>query len=139
VRDDEDFPDGFGCQGDQIRRGNRDLHVAEPAGSPPAGGVAWRWGGEAGPMSDYSMLRTWSMVLYVLGYISLVVAGAGVVVWAIDVEGVLRTLAVLMIGAPIVMLIATWPLALGQLLRAVADIGDRVGAARGPDAANIIG
>jgi hypothetical protein len=85
------------------------------------------------------MLRTWSTILYILGYVSLVIAGAGVVVWAIEVEGVLRTLAVLMIGGPIVMLFATWPLALGQLARAVADIGDRVGAARGSDPANIIG
>jgi hypothetical protein len=44
-----------------------------------------------------------------------------------------------MVGAPIVMLLATWPLALGQALRAIADIGDRVGAARGDDPANIIG
>jgi hypothetical protein len=101
----------------------------------PGGGGAR----DDGDVSDYSMLRTWSMILYVLGFASLVITGVGVIVWAIEVEGVLRTLAVLMIGAPIVMLFATWPLALGQLLRAVADIGDRVGAASGGDPANIIG
>ena len=90
-------------------------------------------------MSDYSMLRTWSVILYVLGFLSMVVTGVGIVAWAIDVAGVLRTVAVLTIGAPIVMLMATWPLAIGQALRAIADIGDRVGAARGNDSANIIG
>jgi hypothetical protein len=90
-------------------------------------------------VSDYSMLRTWSVILYVLGFLSMVVTGVGIVAWAIDVAGVLRTVAVLTIGAPIVMLMATWPLAIGQALRAIADIGDRVGAARGNDSANIIG
>jgi hypothetical protein len=85
------------------------------------------------------MLRTWSVILYVLGFLSMVVTGVGIVAWAIDVAGVLRTVAVLTIGAPIVMLMATWPLAIGQALRAIADIGDRVGAARGNDSANIIG
>jgi hypothetical protein len=87
-------------------------------------------------VSDYSMLRTWSVILYVLGFLSMVVTGVGIVTWAIDVAGVLRTVAVLTIGAPIVMLMATWPLAIGQALRAIADIGDRVGAARGNDSAN---
>jgi hypothetical protein len=90
-------------------------------------------------VSDYSMLRTWSVILYVLGFLSMVVTGVGIVAWAIDVAGVLRTVAVLTIGAPIVMLMATSPLAIGQALRAIADIGDRVGAARGNDSANIIG
>ena len=85
------------------------------------------------------MLRTWSVILYVLGFLSMVVTGVGIVAWAIDVAGVLRTVAALTIGAPIVMLMATWPLAIGQALRAIADIGDRVGAARGNDSANIIG
>jgi hypothetical protein len=85
------------------------------------------------------MLRTWSVILYVLGFLSMVVTGVGIVAWAIDVAGVLRTVAGLTIGAPIVMLMATWPLAIGQALRAIADIGDRVGAARGNDSANIIG
>jgi hypothetical protein len=98
-----------------------------------------RVGWEAGAVSDYRMLRTWSTILYGIGFASLALAAVGVIAWAIDVDGALRTLAVLMIGAPLVMLLATWPLALGQALRAIADIGDRVGAARGDDAANIVG
>jgi hypothetical protein len=90
-------------------------------------------------VSDYNMLRVWSTILYVVGFVGLVLAAIGVVVWAVEVDGVLRTLAVLTIGAPIVGLLATWPLALGQALRAIADIGDRVGAARGDDPANIVG
>ena len=34
------------------------------------------------------------------------------------------TVAVVMFGAPIALLLATWPIALGQALRAIADIGD---------------
>jgi hypothetical protein len=90
-------------------------------------------------MSDYRMLRVWSTILYGVGFVGMVLAGIGVIAWAIDVDGMVRTLAVLLVGAPIVVLLATWPLALGQALRAIADIGDRVGAARGNDPANIIG
>jgi hypothetical protein len=31
---------------------------------------------------------------------------------------------VILFGAPIVILLAAWPIALGQALRAIADIGD---------------
>jgi hypothetical protein len=35
-------------------------------------------------------------------------------------------MAVLLFGAPIVILLATWPIALSQMMRAIADIGDAV-------------
>jgi hypothetical protein len=77
-------------------------------------------------MSRYKTLRTWSLVLIVIGAISIVSATFGVVSWAISVEGFWDTVAVIMFGAPIALLLATWPIALGQALRAIADIGDAV-------------
>jgi hypothetical protein len=77
-------------------------------------------------MSHYKTLRTWSVVLVVLGAVSVVSALIGVVAWAIAVEGFWETLGVVLLGAPVVLLLATWPIALGQALRALADIGDAV-------------
>ena len=77
-------------------------------------------------MSRYKTLRTWSLLLIVLGVISIISAVIGVIGWAFAVEGVWDTLGVLFIGAPLVVLLATWPIALGQAMRAIADIGDAV-------------
>jgi hypothetical protein len=77
-------------------------------------------------MSNYKTLRTWSLFLIVVGVISIISAMIGVIGWAIEVQGIWNTLGVLFIGAPIVILFATWPIALGQALRAIADIGDAV-------------
>jgi hypothetical protein len=75
-------------------------------------------------MSRYKTLRTWSLFLIVLGVVSTVSAAFGVASWAISVDGFWETLGVILFGAPIVMLLAAWPIALGQALRALADIGD---------------
>jgi hypothetical protein len=75
-------------------------------------------------MSRYKILRTWAMFLMVLGIVSIVSAGIGVVSWAIAVDGVWDTLGVILFGTPIALLLAAWPVALGQALRAIADIGD---------------
>ncbi|HET6949772.1 MAG TPA: hypothetical protein VFI47_05335 [Acidimicrobiales bacterium] len=77
-------------------------------------------------MSRYKTLRTWSLVLMLLGVVGVVSAGFGVISWAISVEGGWETAGVLLFGGPIVLLLATWPIALGQALRAIADIGDAV-------------
>jgi hypothetical protein len=77
-------------------------------------------------MSRYKTLRTWSLVLITVGAFSVVSATIGVVAWAISVEGFWETLAVALFGAPIAVVLATWPIALGQALRAIADIGDAV-------------
>ena len=77
-------------------------------------------------MSDYKTLRTWALFLMVLGVVSVISAGIGVVSLAIAVDGFWDTVGVLFLGAPIALLLASWPLALGQALRALADIGDRV-------------
>jgi len=75
-------------------------------------------------MRQYKLLRTWSVVLIVLGALSLVSTSVGVVWWAASVEGLWATVAVVVIGAPVALLLATWPVELGQALRALADIGD---------------
>jgi hypothetical protein len=75
-------------------------------------------------MRQYKILRTWSVVLTVLGALTLVSTTIGVVLWAASVEGLWETAAVVAIGAPVALLLATWPVALGQALRALADIGD---------------
>jgi len=56
--------------------------------------------------------------------VSIASAGVGVISWAFAVTGVWETLGVVLFGAPIVLLLATWPIALGQALRALADMGD---------------
>lgn len=75
-------------------------------------------------MSRYKTLHTWSMFLMVLGAISVASASIGVIAWAVAVEGSWETAAVVFIGAPVAVLLAVWPVALGQALRALADIGD---------------
>jgi hypothetical protein len=76
--------------------------------------------------SSYKTLRTWSLFLVFLGMVSIVSATFGVISWAIAVDGTWETLGVLMFGGPVVLLLAAWPIALGQALRAIADIGDAV-------------
>jgi hypothetical protein len=75
-------------------------------------------------MSRYKTLRTWSLFLIVLGAVSIVSATIGVVSWAVAVDGFWDTVAVILFGAPVAILLAAWPLAMGQALRALADIGD---------------
>jgi|RhiMethySRZTD1v2_1073278.scaffolds.fasta_scaffold2162267_1 hypothetical protein len=77
-------------------------------------------------MSRYKTLRTWSLLLMMLGVLSVLSATVGVVAWAIDVEGFWSTLGVIFLGAPVALLFATWPIALAQAMRAIADIGDSV-------------
>ena len=77
-------------------------------------------------MTRYATLRSWAVFMTVVGVISLVSAGAGVVAWAFEVEGFWRTLGVVLIGAPVALLLASWPIALSQMMRAIADTGDAV-------------
>src|SRR5919106_4211296 len=77
-------------------------------------------------MSRYKTLRTWSFFLLGLGVLSIISATFGVISWAIAVEGGWETLGVLLFGGPIALLLAAWPIAVGQALRAIADIGDAV-------------
>ena len=82
--------------------------------------------------SRYKTLRTWALALLVLGMFSVASAIVGVIAWAIAVDGFWETLGVLLLGAPIAILLATWPIAMGQAMRALADIGDTVQPERDP-------
>lgn len=79
-------------------------------------------------MGRYNTLRTWAQFLIMLGVFSLVLASFGVVAWAIEVEGFWSTAAVIFLGAPFALFLASWPIALGQMMRAIAGIGDAVDA-----------
>ena len=75
-------------------------------------------------MSRYKTLRLWSLTLIVLGVICMISATIGVISWAVAVDGFWDTLAVILFGGPIALILAAWPMAPGQALRALADIGD---------------
>jgi hypothetical protein len=77
-------------------------------------------------MSKYAVLRTWAGVLKVIGIVGVILATFGVISWAIEVDGFWATMGVIFIGAPIALLLAAWPIALGQAMSAIADIGDSV-------------
>ena len=77
-------------------------------------------------MSRYKTLRMWAFLLMVIGVISMISASIGVIAWAASVEGFWDTMGVILFGAPIAILLAAWPFALGEALRALADIGDSV-------------
>jgi hypothetical protein len=79
-------------------------------------------------MTHYGTLRVWAALLTFLGIVGMIAAVFGTIVWAIEVEGFWRTLGVLLIGGPVSIFLATLPIALGQALRAIADVGDTVSA-----------
>ena len=77
-------------------------------------------------MSKYAVLRTWAGVLKIIGIVGVILATFGVISWAIEVDGFWATMGVIFIGAPIALLLAAWPIALGEAMSAIADIGDSV-------------
>jgi hypothetical protein len=76
------------------------------------------------------------MFLIVLGAISVTSATIGAIAWAFAVEGFWETMGVILFGAPIAVLLGAWPIALGQALRALADIGDSVSLDSIPNVSN---
>ncbi len=84
---------------------------------------------ESARMTNYAALRTWAVVLRILGYVGVLFAIVGVVVWAVEADGFWQTLGVIFIGGPLSIFLATYLIALGEMARAIADVGDTV---RGP-------
>jgi hypothetical protein len=62
----------------------------------------------------------------VIGVIGVILVGIGTIVWAVEVEGFWQTLGVIFLGAPFAIFLATWPFALSQMMRSLADVGDAV-------------
>ena len=79
-------------------------------------------------MTHYGTLRAWAFIATLVGVFGMIAAGIGAIVWAFEVEGFWQTLGVLLIGLPVSIFIATIPIALGQAMRAIADVGDTVAA-----------
>jgi hypothetical protein len=75
---------------------------------------------------DYGALRLWSTVLVITGVVSVVLVIIGVIVAMVQAVTFGQALVILLIGAPLAALFASWPLALGQGLRALADVAEYV-------------
>lgn len=74
----------------------------------------------------YGALRLWSTVLIVVGPVGVVLVAIGVIVAVVEAVTFGQALAVLLIGGPLAALFASWPIALGQGLRALADVAEYV-------------
>jgi len=77
---------------------------------------------------QYGALRVWAAFLTIVGVLGTISAAVGTIVWAFEVDGFWQTLGVLLLGGPIAIFLATLPIALGQALRALADVGEMVSA-----------
>ena len=79
-------------------------------------------------MTQYGTLRLWAVFLTFIGVLSMLAAGAGTIVLAIEVDGFWWTIGILLLGGAASVLFASLPIALAQALRALADVGDTVAA-----------
>ena len=79
-------------------------------------------------MTQYGTLRMWAAVLTIMGMLGVLLAAAGTIVWAVEVDGFWQTIGVLLVGGPVTIFLATLPIAVAQALRALADVGDTVSA-----------
>lgn len=79
-------------------------------------------------MTHYGTLRAWAFTATLVGVVGMIAAASGAIVWAFEVDGFWQTLGVLLVGLPVSVFIATIPIALGQAMRAIADVGDTLAA-----------
>jgi flagellar motor component MotA len=73
---------------------------------------------------DYAALRLWSTVLIIIGIAGVIFVVIGVIFAIIGATTFWQGLAILLIGGPLAALFASWPIALGQALRALADVAE---------------
>jgi hypothetical protein len=71
---------------------------------------------------DYAALRLWSTVLIIIGVLVVI----GTIFAMIEAVTFGQAIAILLIGGPLAALFASWPIALGQGLRALADVAEYV-------------
>jgi hypothetical protein len=75
---------------------------------------------------NYGALRLWSTVLVVVGITGVIFVAIGIIFAVIGAATFGQALAILLIGGPLAALFASWPIALGQGLRALADVAEYV-------------
>jgi hypothetical protein len=75
---------------------------------------------------SYGALRLWSTVLIVVGIVGVVLVVVGAIIAMLQAVTFGQALAILLIGGPLAALFACWPIALGQGLRALADVAEYV-------------
>jgi len=74
----------------------------------------------------YEVLRLWSTVLAVIGVGGVIFVVIGTIFAMIEAASFVQVLTILLIGGPLAALFASWPIALGQGLRALADVAEYV-------------
>ena len=72
----------------------------------------------------YGTLRLSSSVLVFVGVLGLIFVVIGTIFAVFAAPGFWEGVAFLLIGGPLAVLFATWPIALGQGLRALADVAE---------------
>ena len=75
---------------------------------------------------DYGALRLWSTVLIIIGIVGVMLVVIGAIVAMVEAVTFGQAIAILLIGGPLAALFASWPIALGQGLRALADVAEYV-------------
>lgn len=75
---------------------------------------------------NYGALRLWSTVLIIVGVVGVVFVVIGTIIAMVQAVTFGQALAILLIGGPLAALFASWPIALGQGLRALADVAEYV-------------
>ena len=73
---------------------------------------------------DYGTLRLWSSVLVFVGVLGVIFVVIGTIFAVFAAPSFWEGVAFLLIGGPLAVLFATWPIALGQGLRALADVAE---------------
>jgi ABC-type siderophore export system fused ATPase/permease subunit len=75
---------------------------------------------------DYGALRLWSTVLVVIGVGGVIFVVIGAIFAMLEAANFVQVLVILLIGGPLAALFVSWPIALGQALRALADVAEYV-------------
>ena len=79
-------------------------------------------------MTQFGTLRAWAALLSFIGWLGMISAVTGTIVWAFEVDGFWQTAAVLLFGGAVSFFLGVAALSLARALRAVADIGETVSA-----------
>jgi hypothetical protein len=74
----------------------------------------------------YAALRLWSTVLMFVGILGVIFVVIGTIFAVFTAPSFWQGVAFLFIGGPLAILFASWPIALGQGLRALADVAEYV-------------